>query len=326
MWYIKNSQLAKQGITAVLLFGIASGAGAQQMQQMQPIHIAPNAGAGGRPQAPSAGAGSRPQKAVLNMKSGVMTSCASSILRINGRQGGNVFTPGDVLNIDGCGFVGSAAGAQAWLNGHNGGGVYKIPLIIDAWSSGNIRAHIDAALSGVPDLNNNVTVDIQPSGAPVIELPGMNSFRAARVQFDLEVYGHPGLYSLIYGYPDVGGDASVTRDLKKQGTCPVVTNQQTQMVDSWLVDFLRNGFEVVGVKYENEENSLEQNHPPTKGGIETVVGNEGGAYYDAAKKRVFVTFQGRSIYWPDDPHGPMSECASYYILSMTVSGPRGFNP
>ena len=180
MWYIKNSQLAKQGITAVLLFGIASGAGAQQMQQMQPIHIAPNAGAGGRPQAPSAGAGSRLQlKPVLNnMKSSVMTSCASSILRINGRQGGNVFTPGDVLNIDGCGFVGSAAGAQAWLNGHNGGGVYKIPLIIDAWSSGNIRAHIDAALSGVPDLNNNVTVDIQPSGAPVIELPGMNSFRS----------------------------------------------------------------------------------------------------------------------------------------------------
>lgn len=365
MWRIKNSQLAKQGITAVLLFGTAFGAGAQQMQQMHlPPAVAPTV-ISPKAQPP------QPKPTLDNLKPPVPANSPNSargmamlgpamlcardntprIISINGRHSGIVFQPGASLNIDGCGFVGSAAGAQVSLSVIFGKyqavmkGGEKVPLIIDAWSENNIRAHIDAALSGVPDFSN-VRVNIQPSGASVIELSGGNSFRAAREQVKVAPSLPPGsasgsglasIYANYYGDTKpaqveyFGDHIAVRRSLTLKGACPEVVNQNMQMLDMFPIDFLANGFEVVGANYENLGNHSQGNHlgknDPLQD-VETLVGNEGGASYKPLRKSLDVIFQGHSTYWPrvGDPRGPESQCTSYYTVSLNVTGPRGLKP
>jgi hypothetical protein len=131
---------------------------------------------------------------------------------------------------------------------------------------------------------------------------------------------------------------TVSREKYYPQFCPAVSDQPSQMTDSWPVDFLANGFDVDGVNYTNH--TLQTNWDTQK--VQWVlVGGDGSPKYDAIQKRVFVTFQGNSMYVKKAGtleaivvpiellHNLMdsgSACTSSYTVSLTVSGPRGFSP
>ena len=291
------------------------------------------------------------------------------ITNINGTQFGIVFQPGSQLNIAGCGF---GKGGQVYLSG----GGTPVQLKIDSWDDSNIHAHIDASLGGVPDFDG-VKVNIKPNGLPIISSIETNKFKAARVQFVLAIPPTvAGTYSQIYGPPKTSNTGSyfqisetpsgktsstglvsasqkmkvapsanmsvfttVSREKYYPRFCPAVSDQPSQMTDSWSVDFLANGFDVIGVNYTNH--TLQTNWDTQKVQWVLVGGDPGSAKYDAMQKRVVVTFQANSMYVKNAGtleaivlpieliHNLMdsgSACTSSYTVSLTVSGPRGLSP
>ena len=125
------------------------------------------------------------------------------------------------------------------------------------------------------------------------------------------------------------------------GFCPAVSDQPSQMTDSWRVDFLANGFDVDGVNYTNETHAKTWDTQQVQW---VAVGNGGGAKYDAMQKRVFATFQGSSMYVKkggtletivNAAFNPVklyeslknsgSACSSSYTLSLTACS-RGIAP
>jgi len=114
------------------------------------------------------------------------------------------------------------------------------------------------------------------------------------------------------------------------------------MTDSWPVNFLADGFDVVDVNYKNETDAKTWD---TQAIQWVAVGNDGSARYDATQNRIFATFQGSSMYVKKSgaletivnaAFNPIklyetlknsgSACNSSYTVSLTVSGPRGISP
>ena len=351
MQSIKNFRLATQGITAVLLFGIAFAAGgAEQMMRAlpapaaaQPI-VAPTAVvAPAKPPNLNATIALPP----TTKSGGVMqlspdAACAMNntprISSINGRaSGGIVFHPGDALNIAGCGF---GTGGQVSLTGVS-------PLIIDAWADANIRAHIDPALSRVRDVDSGVKLYVKPrSGAEMLSQV-THSFKAVHQDTVLALLNPEiGVFSDIYGglKTSVAGNVTrVSRSMQKDKFCPPVANQLSQMSDFFHIeifdDSLPSGvgivnapagtdqglFEVIAVNYTNE---TDQTNWDTKGEQMVLVGDGGRAEYDKVNKGIRVTFQGHSTYVKKVflGGGGNSTCTSSYTVSLTVRAPRGFKP
>jgi hypothetical protein len=354
MQRIKNGRLAIQGLTAVLLFSTAFASSAAQVIQRR---IPP----------PPAGV------AQLSPAAACATDNTPRIGNINGTQSGIALQPGTQLNIVGCGF---GRNGQVYLSG----GGTTVQLKIDSWSDSNIHAQIDPVLGGVLDFGG-VTVNVKPNGLPGMASIGTNSFKAARSQYVLAIpTGATANYSGIYqpptitnvgSYSPIGGMQTATdrssataavagpgaaaptasigvftrvarAHLYPGGFCPAVSDQASQMTDSWPVDFLADGFDVVDVSYKNETDAKTWDTQA----IEWVaVGNDGSARYDATQKRIFATFQGSSMYVKQsgtletivnaafDPiklyeslENSGSACNSSYTLSLTVSGPRGISP
>lgn len=260
---------------------------------------------------------------------------APRITNINGTQFGIEFQPGSQLNIAGCGF---GKGGQVYLSGVG----TTVQLKIDSWDDSNIHAHIDASLGGVSDFDG-VKVNIKPNGLPIISSIETNKFKAARVQFVLAIPPTvAGTYSQIYGPPKTSNMnvfTTVSREKYYSKYCPAVSDQPSQMTDSWPVDFLANGFDVIGVNYTNH--TLQTNWNTQKVQWVLVGGDPGSAKYDAMQKRVVVTFQANSMYVKNAGtleaivlpieliHNLMdsgSACTSSYTVSLTVSGPRGISP
>jgi hypothetical protein len=289
---------------------------------------------------------------------------------INGTQSGIALQPGTQLNIVGCGF---ARNGQVYLSG----GGTTVQLKIDSWSDSNIHAQLDPALGGVIDFGG-VTVNVKPNGLPGMASIGTNTFKAARSQYVLAIpTGVVGNYSRIYEMPtmtNVGSysaivntpvfitsatadnmtDTTVAQAARRVftrlarahlypgGFCPAVSDQASQMTDSWPVDFLADGFDVVDVNYKNETDAKTWD---TQSIQWVAVGNDGSAGYDATQKRIFATFQGSSMYVKKSgaletivnaAFNPIklyeslknsgSACNSSYTLSLIVSGPRGISP
>jgi hypothetical protein len=141
-------------------------------------------------------------------------------------------------------------------------------------------------------------------------------------------------------------EGSVTRVRRewvvREGFCPAVSNQLTQMVDTWSTAFLADTTEVLGANYDNQ---TRQDNADTEQVQWVMVGAAGGAQYDASQKRITVTFQGNSAYvkkltagevlkglvLPDIAvknllHTSGSVCTSDYAVSLLVSSPRGVSP
>jgi len=348
---IRNIRSATQGVTAALLFAIAFAANADMMMKAmpspsvaQPI-VAPTAVvAPAKP--PSANATiALPQ---TTKSGGVMqlspdAACAVNntprISSINGRSsGGIVFHPGDALNIAGCGF---GTGGQVSLTGVS-------PLIIDAWADANIRAHIDPALSRVRDVDSGVKLYVKPrSGAEMLS-QATHSFKAVHQDTVLALLNPEiGVFSDIYGglkTSKAGNVIRVSRSMQKDGGCPPVSDQVSQMSDFFHLvifdDALPSGvgildapagtdqgpFEVIAVNYTNE---TDQTNWDTQKEQMVLVGDGGSAKYDAVDKGIKVTFQGHSTYVKKGflgAGGGYSTCTSSYTVSLTVSAPRGFKP
>lgn len=357
---IKNRQRATQGVTAVLLLGIAfvAGAAEQMLRALPAVHsnavVAP---AGlppvAKPPSPNApmlqnklappAQGAGKGVALLSPDAACATNSLPRITSINRRQSGIEFKPGDTLNIVGCGFGNFGNGGHLYLVSE---GIF-VPLVIDGWADATIRAHIDIALGKVPDLAAAM-LRIQPIGKPLISSSPVHSFQAVRDVVSIALPPNLGIYSNIYmdnaisskGFnaissPD-GKSTIVERNFRYIHFCPAVTNQQTQLVDTWPIDsnFLKAGFEVVGTNYLNQTN---QDNWDGDDYQNVLVGNNGGANYDTAQKRVTVTFQGHSLYakkhigfqgdtFGDNPPPGTSKCTSRYSVSLTVKGPRGVSP
>ena len=357
MQRIKNIRLATQGIVAVLLFGIAFVAGgAEQMMRapsastaVQPI-AAPTAvvaPTGIPPAAKPPNPNTTMQLVPPTPSGGVMqvspaAACGMNntprISSINGRaSAGIVFKPGDALNIAGCGF---GKGGQVALIGVG-------PLIIDGWDDANIRARIDPALSRVRDVDSGVKLYVKPNGAAEMLSQVTHSFKAVYKETILALMPPEiGVFSSIYGAPTtnvIGTSTRVSRSLKKDGFCPAVTNQLSQMSDFYHVeivdDALPSGvgildtpgtdqglFEVIAVNYTNE---TDQTSWDTQREQMVLVGDGGKAEYDKVNKNIKVTFQGHSTYVKKGflgVGGGKSTCTSSYTVSLTVRAPRGFKP
>ena len=362
----KVRQLARQGIAAVLLFGISLVASAEQMMRALPAPAAPQpvaalpavqqiaAPAAMSPIASPPGPPTKPMsltgpstapmsqmKLVQPIPSGGMAqlnpaaACgmnpAPRISNINGTQSGIEFQPGSNLNIAGCGF---GKGGRALLRA----GGANVPLKIDSWGDNNILAHIDPALGGVTNLDS-VNVTVIPNGAPAIVSAGNSRFRAVHETIIIPLPPELGIYSKVYEIYGLrksdsyyGQYTRVERDFTYTPFCPAVTSQ-SQMEDSWPIDsnFYEKGFIVLGVNYTNQTN---QNKTDNDEFQDVLVGGDGQAIYNEAQKRVTVTFQAHSTYkkkhlLPGSPLkqvGGQSRCTSSYVVSLTVNGPRGVAP
>lgn len=373
MQRFKSDRLAIQGISAVLLCGVAFAASAEQMMKalpapvvaqpvaalpavqqpaaaMQPIAapaavvapaaISPVAIPAGQPTkpmsqtSPSAAPPMSQMKLAPPSQSGGMAQLNSAavcglnttprIININGTQSSIVFQPGSQLNIAGCGF---GKNGRAQLSG----GEAAVLLRIDSWEDSNIHAHIDAALGGLSDLSR-VNLTIYPNDGPVIYLPVTHSFHAARETIRVAPPPGLGVYSQLYGAPKMGvapdgKSTTIERNATFTPFCPSVTDQ-SQMVDIWPIDseFFKLGFEVVGVDYKNMTNQVQNDNLVEQ---MVLVGQNGGANYEASTKRIVVTFQGHSSYAKkqvtvgDDGY---STCTSRYSVSLIATGPRGIDP
>jgi hypothetical protein len=269
----------------------------------------------------------------LNSDAACASNNAPRISSINGRtsstlsQSGLLFQPGSQLNIVGCGF---GSGGQAYLDG--GGG--SLPLKIDSWKDSNVVAKIDDSLGGVPDFGM-LTVYVQPNNAPVITLAGPSSFHAARETAQWPLPPTLGKYSQVYGAPKVslssdGKSTIVERSATYTPFCPA-QQDQTDMVDFWSTasDHLKQGFEVVGVDFQNMTSQVTNDW---KGEQNVLVGEIARAQYEKSNNRIAVTFQGHSFYdkkgfgifLPSGGGG--SRCTSLYSVSARISGPRGVAP
>ena len=350
MQSIKNVRLATQGITAVLLFGLAFVAsGAEQMMRAQPAPATTQstvvAPAGMPPVAkpPSPNATMAPKNLLPTIPGGGMAQLSPAaacgmnptprITSINGRSsGGIVFKPGDSLNIAGCGF---GKGGQVALTG-------VAPLYIDGWDDTNIKAHIDPALSRVHDVNSGVKLYVKPNGAAEMLSQVAHSFKAVYTETVIQLAApEHGVFSNIYGAPIAlfnGTTSRVSRSLKKDGFCPPVTDQASQMSDFFRVevyeDALPSGVYTLDapagsspeyvVNYTNE---TDQTNWDTKAQQMVLVGD--GGKVSKAPGGFSVTFQGHSTYVKKGflgASGGTSTCTSSYTISLTVKTPRGFKP
>jgi hypothetical protein len=165
-----------------------------------------------------------------------------------------------------------------------------------------------------------------------------------------------GMVPQTLGGTTLGGSVSVppytrvSRSRHYERFCPGATDQAREMTDSWPVDFLASGFDVAGVNYTNL--TLQKNGDTPSIQWVLVGGSQGIPRYDAMQRRVFVTFQGNSMYVKkatvldivgdlaalgvnagvfsgdllNDLKKGGSACTSAYTVSLTVSGPRGFSP
>jgi len=332
MQRINIFKLAIEGITTVLLFGIAFAANADVMMKALPAPVVakppnPNTTIAPKtvlPTVPAAGALLKPDAACLNN--------ISRVNGINGKLGGIVFFPGLVLNITGCGFGNSGQVALIGVG----------PLFIDGWTNTNIIAHIDPALSHVRDIDSGVKLYIKPMNATEILSQATFSFKAVHQETVIPLRNpQNGVFSSIYGKPNaivVGNLTRVTRNLQGQ-QCPAVEfgHQNDVMWDEFQFyisdDSVPNGvgtlsgsagpdhgpFVVTHVNFTNETDQSNWNNQ----GMQTViVGNGGSAEYDSAKSLIKVIFQGHSTY----SKGKNSSCTSGYTVSLNVNAPRGFKP
>ena len=350
MQCIKNVRLATQGIAAVLLLGIAFAAGAEQMMRALPAPAVQStavvAPAGMPPVAkpPNSNATMSPKNLLPTIPGGGMAqltpaaACgmnpAPRITSINGRSsGGIVFKPGDSLNIAGCGF---GKGGQVALTD-------VAPLYIDGWDDTNIKAHIDPALSRVHDVNSGVKLYVKPNGAAEMLSQVVHSFKAVYTETVIQLAAPElGVFSNIYGAPKAffnGTTSRVSRNLKKDGFCPPVTNQVSQMSDFFRVeiyeDALPNGvitFDAPagsGPEYDvNYTNETDQTNWDTQAQQMVLVG-DGGRVSKKSPGGFSVTFQGHSTYVKKGflgASGGTSTCTSSYTISLTVKTPRGFKP
>jgi hypothetical protein len=104
------------------------------------------------------------------------TDPTTRVLRVNGGQGPNIFTPEPKYNhyaIAGCSF-GQAQG-EAHLFAPSG---FTANLNIDSWSDNAIVAHLDPWLAGWLD-QDNVTLVVSAVGKPLVQKQGFK-FYAAR--------------------------------------------------------------------------------------------------------------------------------------------------
>ena len=268
--------------------------------------------------------------AQLNSAAACGMNTTPRISNINGTQSGTVFKPGDSLNIVGCGF-GKNGRAQLI------GGGAAVQLKIDSWEDSNIHAHIDAALGGVLDFGG-AKLTISPNGSPAITSQVAHSFRATRETINIPLPPELGDYSQVYAVTGLlkrivdGQYTRVEREFTYTPFCPSVTTQ-SELVDVWRIDssVYDKGFIVLGVVYANRTN---QNNTDNDDVEEFPVGgNDGGAIYDDANRKVTVTFQAHSTYKkkrvlgiPIKEVGGSSRCTSAYLVSLTLNGPRGVAP
>jgi len=265
------------------------------------------------------------------------------IISINGRSSaGIVFAPGDKLDIAGCGFgLHEELRSKVELVGP----AQQIPVLIDTWSDIRITGHLDAGLTGVPDLAV-VKLRVWPLGPPLLS-DTAHSFKAARATARVAlpptarktfstIYGPRNSVSLSNA-PD-GTATIVERNSEQnvdrmiyQGLCPAVMVQQSSMTDVFDIagvakSWLSEGFGVTGVDYHN----LTQQHTVDDGTYqEILVGGPGSATYIPAQEKIAVTFQGHSHYVKKmvfSDEGGRSLCTSRYSLSLNVTGPRGVRP
>jgi hypothetical protein len=252
------------------------------------------------------------------------------ISNINGKtsatlsQSGFLLQPGSQLNIVGCGF---GPGGQAYLNA----GDRTVPLKINSWKDSNVVAKIDDALGGVPDFGM-LTVYVKPNSVPAITLAGPTSFRAARETAQWALPLELGKYSNVYGAPKVslspdGKSTIVERNARYTPFCPA-QKDQTDMVDFWPTasDHLKQGFEVVGVDFQNMTSQESHDYPSEQ---TVLVGDIARAQHEKSKNRIAVTFQGHSWYLKSkfgDGGGAYSICTSRYSVSARITGPRGVAP
>lgn len=370
MGWKNDCRAATRRTLALLLLGAAFMPAAAQVVKRAPPSPTANpatvvAPAQKLPTPPPQGGG----VAQLNPDAACVSNATPRISNINGTQSGIVFQPGSQLNIVGCGFGNSG---QAYLSG----GGTTVQLKIESWGDSKIRAQIEPAVGGLQDFGG-VKVNVKPNGLPVISSIETHSFKAARAQFVMAIPpGAVGTYSNIYGAPKIssvgsysqtGGTPTTSGNTRATGSvagprapalaansavftrvsraqtypggfCPAVSDQPSQMTDSWRVDFLANGFDVDSVNYTNETDAKTWDTQKVQW---VAVGNGGTARYDAMQKRVFATFQGSSVYVKKG--GTLetimlptilvntlmdsgSACTSSYTLSLTVSGPRGLSP
>ena len=336
MQSIKNFRLATQGITAVLLFGIAFAAcGAEQMMRAlpapaaaQPI-VAPTAVvAPAKPPNLNATIALPP----TTKSGGVMqlspdAACAMNntprISSINGRSSAyNTFSPGDELKISGCGF--GKGGTISLLDFQKQDIFKNQPVIIKSWNENNIVVQIPPGITGV--LDKNCWLNVMPNGAPAITSTVAQAFFAAREDYSLGLPMRSNRsftvkYSQAFGVvrnilnPPQATIADhvptfIERIYSTNGICPNIQDPQTQMVDTWHIDSKTDAFDggytAVGIKFINETK-------PINNGAS--VGSPGATF---SNDTVTVHYQGAK--------DNLGRCSSRYDIALIVRGPRGILP
>jgi hypothetical protein len=255
------------------------------------------------------------------------------VTAVDGKESGYVFEPGKPFVVTGCMF--GSAGGRGYLSGLSGKNPHHVPLIIDAWSDEEIKAHIDPQLSGVRDLFS-VALKVAPTGAAELDLTGWSTFKAARAETEvyperIYAYHHPELFNGIWGRASFGYEAPgrlvVTRYLGTTGTgqkfCPAWDSNALPFDAFPVSDVVDGDFEVVRVNAENRTGQS-ASAVPRDGDHQYVL--VGGFSAVANAKRVTVQFQGFSDYEQvtlPGVGGGTSVCRSSYAISLTVRGPRG---
>lgn len=247
------------------------------------------------------------------------------VISVNGRTSGVQFQPGSSLTIGGCGL---GRGGQAALMGDGS----TVPLLIDSWQDNVIHARVDTAFGGAPDLPA-VAVKVFANGATAIGSQASFSFRAARATIHVALPPQLGVYAQIYGEPKEsvspdGRSTVVERKRTYVQFCPGVHSQEAELVDVWPIDssFLKPGFSVAGVDYRNLTSQITTDDYNSQ---TVLIGQNGGARYDASTRRVVVVFQGNSMYAKktvEVSDSGYSICTARYSVSLLVDGPRGINP
>ena len=247
------------------------------------------------------------------------------VASVNGRASGIQFQPGSSLTITGCSF---GRGGQAALMG----GGASVPLLIDSWQDNVIHAHVDLGFGGAPDLPA-VAVNVIPGGASGFGSHATYSFRAARETIDVALPPQLGVYAQIYGEPKEsvspdGRSTVVERNRTYVQFCPGVQSQEGDLVDVWPIDssFLKPDFQITGVDYRNMTSQITTDDYNSQS---VLIGQAGGARYDASTRRVVVVFQGHSMYAKktvEVSDSGYSVCTARYSVSLVVNGPRGINP
>ena len=234
----KNFRSATQGITAVLLFGIAFGAGADQMMRalpapaaaqpvaelpavqqiaapsaapaavVVPAAISPVAIPPGQPTKPMSLNG--PSTAPMFQKKLAPPTPGGGVMQLSPAAACGMNSTPRISSINGRASAGIVfkPGDSLNISGCGFGGfgkgaqaaLYNVGgLIIDGWDDSNIHAHIDPALKGVPDSVGSVKLFVTPYGVPALVSAG-HSFTATREEVQVALPKEDrGIYSQFFG-------------------------------------------------------------------------------------------------------------------------------